>query len=197
MPIARPLTPRQHLILRHVARGATNKEIARELGISEQGVKVHISRLLERYGAENRVQLVNITRAWSSIDLAGYSSLSDEVAGIRQGLSRGFPEVTSGGEIRVSRAEVPGATFGGNGGLSPQAPLDLVQSVKSLRELLNEVHVAVKLARELPPESASGPLVDAIRTRVRAALAESDKLATLIARERDLQIEREESHTAS
>ena len=58
VPIQRPLTPRQHVILRSVARGKTNKDIAAELGISEQGVKVHISRLLERYGAENRVELL-------------------------------------------------------------------------------------------------------------------------------------------
>jgi len=76
MPIQRPLTPRQHVILRNVARGKTNKDIAAELGISEQGVKVHISRLLERYGAENRVELVNLARAWPEADGNRYAELS-------------------------------------------------------------------------------------------------------------------------
>ena len=68
VPIQRPLTARQHVILRSVARGKTNKDIAAELGISEQGVKVHISRLLERYGAENRVELVSVTSVMAGLD---------------------------------------------------------------------------------------------------------------------------------
>jgi DNA-binding CsgD family transcriptional regulator len=153
MPTTRPLTPRQHQILRLVAHGATNKEIAGELGISEQGVKVHISRLLERYGADNRVELVNVTRAWADSDQRGYASLAADVAGIRASLQKTSASPGLGG------------------------------AVSALRDLLAEVDVAVKLAKELPPDVASGPLFDAIRARVRAALAESDRLATLIEQE--------------
>lgn len=60
----RPLTTRQRAVIGLVATGASNKDIARRLGITEQGVKAHVSRLLERHGATNRVELVHLTRAW-------------------------------------------------------------------------------------------------------------------------------------
>src|SRR2546423_1919252 len=98
MPIQRPLTPRQQVILRSVARGKTNKDIAAELGISEQGVKVHISRLLERYGAENRVELVSLTRAWPEAEGNGYAELSGDIAGIRAGLNKTYQDATALGQ---------------------------------------------------------------------------------------------------
>jgi two-component system nitrate/nitrite response regulator NarL len=45
-------------VLAALARGASNKVIARELGIAEQTVKNHLSRLFERLQAANRVELV-------------------------------------------------------------------------------------------------------------------------------------------
>ena len=40
-----------------IARGANNKEIARELGITERTVKAHVSAMLEKLGARDRLQL--------------------------------------------------------------------------------------------------------------------------------------------
>jgi two-component system nitrate/nitrite response regulator NarL len=44
-PLSR-LSPREHEILRGIARGASNKEIARELGIAETTVKIHVQHVL-------------------------------------------------------------------------------------------------------------------------------------------------------
>jgi len=187
VPIQRPLTPRQHVILRSVARGKTNKDIAADLGISEQGVKVHISRLLERYGAENRVELVSLTGAWPDAGERGYAEISGDIAGIRAGLNKTYQDATAfgdmhGGNGRRVSAVPPAKT---NGHTSPVSN-DLVAEVRALREVLGEINVALKLARELPGDADVGPLVDAIRTRVGAALEQSARLDALVDRERTL-----------
>ncbi len=41
-----------------VARGHSNREIAARLGISEDGVKAHVRRLLDKYAVPNRTALV-------------------------------------------------------------------------------------------------------------------------------------------
>ncbi|MEO0816256.1 MAG: response regulator transcription factor [Pseudomonadota bacterium] len=48
------LTPRQLDVLRHVARGLSNKEIARELDISPYTVRIHVSALLRTLGIASR-----------------------------------------------------------------------------------------------------------------------------------------------
>ena len=54
---ARRLTDRQAAILELVASGLENKEIAHQLGISEQAVKEHVSNLLRALAAPNRAAL--------------------------------------------------------------------------------------------------------------------------------------------
>lgn len=51
-----PLTPRELDTLREIARGASNKEIARTLGIAETTVKIHVQRILRKLGLSSRVQ---------------------------------------------------------------------------------------------------------------------------------------------
>ena len=189
MPIQRPLTPRQHVILRSVARGRTNKEIAAELGISEQGVKVHISRLLERYGAENRVELVSLTRSWPDPDDRGYADLSGDIAGIRAGLNKTYQDATAVSEMHGGNGHlVAPAARATNGhatnGHAPKVAADLAAEVHVLREVLGEINVALKLARELSGNADVGPIVDAIRTRVGAALEQSARLDALVDSER-------------
>lgn len=175
------------MILRSVARGMTNKAIAGELGISEQGVKVHISRLLERYGAENRVELVTLTRAWPGADDRGYAELSGDIAGIRAGLNKTYQEASAIGEIHGANGHpVPTVPRTKTNGHAPQVTNDLVAEVRSLREVLAEINVALKLAREMPASADVGPLVEAIRARVGAALEETAKLDALVDRERTL-----------
>ena len=55
-PPEEPLTEREHDILRHVARGLSNQEIADLLTISERTVRTHISHILDKLDLENRTQ---------------------------------------------------------------------------------------------------------------------------------------------
>ncbi|OON40339.1 two-component system response regulator NarL [Izhakiella australiensis] len=50
------LTPREEEILRQLARGLSNKLIARELDISESTVKVHVKHLLQKLGLRSRTE---------------------------------------------------------------------------------------------------------------------------------------------
>ena len=52
------LPPRSAEVAFRVCRGQTNKEIAREMGISDQTVKEHVARLCKRFGTHNRTELV-------------------------------------------------------------------------------------------------------------------------------------------
>lgn len=50
------LSPREREILDLIARGDSNKLIARALGIAETTVKIHVQHLLRKLGLESRVQ---------------------------------------------------------------------------------------------------------------------------------------------
>jgi two-component system, NarL family, response regulator LiaR len=50
------LSPRETEVLRLVARGRANKEIAGKLGIGEKTVKTHVSRILGKLGVQSRTQ---------------------------------------------------------------------------------------------------------------------------------------------
>ncbi|MER5466502.1 response regulator transcription factor [Streptomyces sp. NPDC002668] len=56
LPAPDVLTPRETEVLRLIAAGATNKEIASRLYLSEGTVKNHISRVLSRLGLRDRTQ---------------------------------------------------------------------------------------------------------------------------------------------
>jgi len=51
------ITPRELDVMALLAEGLGNKAIARQLGIKEQTVKKHISRLMEKMGVTNRLQV--------------------------------------------------------------------------------------------------------------------------------------------
>lgn len=50
------LTPRENEILSHLAEGQSNKVIARNLGISDGTVKLHVKSILRKLGVHSRVE---------------------------------------------------------------------------------------------------------------------------------------------
>ena len=64
-----PLTERELEVLRLVAKGWSNKRIAKELGIGERTVAFHVENLLAKLGADNRTEAVveAIRRGWLAV----------------------------------------------------------------------------------------------------------------------------------
>jgi DNA-binding NarL/FixJ family response regulator len=54
------LTEREVVVLRHVAEGNRNRDIAEKLFISEETVKVHVKHIMDKLGASDRTQAVAI-----------------------------------------------------------------------------------------------------------------------------------------
>ena len=50
------LSPREREILSHVAKGSSNKEIARNLSVAESTVKIHVQHILRKLNLSSRVQ---------------------------------------------------------------------------------------------------------------------------------------------
>ena len=64
------LTRRELDVLRHIARGLSNKEIAAALAVGEETVKTHVGHLLAKLRVENRAQAIvqAIKRGLVSLD---------------------------------------------------------------------------------------------------------------------------------
>jgi len=54
------LTPRERQVFELVARGKLNKQIARQLGITDRTVKAHRGRMMEKVGVQSVAELVSI-----------------------------------------------------------------------------------------------------------------------------------------
>lgn len=55
------LTPRQKEVLASIVKGLTDKDIARLLGIRQDGVNAHVSAILQKLGVANRTEAVAVT----------------------------------------------------------------------------------------------------------------------------------------
>lgn len=56
-PLLEQLSQRERQVAEAAARGSTNKEIARALGITERTVKAHLSATFDKLGVRDRIQL--------------------------------------------------------------------------------------------------------------------------------------------
>lgn len=59
-PLAERLSPRERQVLEGLCAGKSNKEIARDLGVREPTVKLHVKTLYRKIGAHNRTQAAMI-----------------------------------------------------------------------------------------------------------------------------------------
>lgn len=68
-PIAKSLdlTPRQHEVLKHLCKGASNKRIALDLELSESTVKLHVRAILRALDVANRTEAVLAAKQYLDI----------------------------------------------------------------------------------------------------------------------------------
>lgn len=64
-----PLTPREADVLRLLAQGLTNRQIAASLGISEHTVKFHVSAIYAKLRVSNRAEAVRTGARWGFVAL--------------------------------------------------------------------------------------------------------------------------------
>jgi DNA-binding CsgD family transcriptional regulator len=58
IPSYEQLSPREREVIRLIARGRTNKEIAKRLSISVRTVERHRSSIMDKLGLQNRAELI-------------------------------------------------------------------------------------------------------------------------------------------
>lgn len=66
---ARPLSAREREVLRAMATGASNKEIANELGMTEATARTHVRNVLEKLDATDRTEAVTRALRWGILEL--------------------------------------------------------------------------------------------------------------------------------
>jgi DNA-binding CsgD family transcriptional regulator len=62
------LTPRQYEVLRHLGDGASTRDIARKMGISEETVRNHVRGVLKALRVHSRLEAVAIAHAEGLLD---------------------------------------------------------------------------------------------------------------------------------
>lgn len=68
-PSLEQLTARERDVAEAVARGATNKEVARQLNITERTVKAHLGAVFAKLGVRDRLQLVLALQASAPVEV--------------------------------------------------------------------------------------------------------------------------------
>lgn len=68
-PLEQPLTPREMAVLKLLARGLTNKQIADQLAVNERTVKYHVGSILAKLEVPNRTSAVTAAARLRLIEL--------------------------------------------------------------------------------------------------------------------------------
>jgi two-component system nitrate/nitrite response regulator NarL len=68
VPGGAPLTRREREVIARVVAGCANKDIAREFSVCEETVKHHLTRIFDKVGAANRVELAMLARTYGLVD---------------------------------------------------------------------------------------------------------------------------------
>lgn len=142
------LTERQRMVIAHVRQGYSNREIGDKLGISEDGVKAHLSRLYLRYGVTNRVELI------ASVD-----ETADKASSV----------ASPGPDLPRARANGTSDTSATNGPTIPAAV-----RLSAVRDALVAVDAALGLVSELPPETTEA-MISAVKRRLGGAITALDE----------------------
>jgi DNA-binding NarL/FixJ family response regulator len=72
------LSTREEEVLRLVAEGLTNKEIAQRLILTENTVKTHVTSLFNKLGVDSRAQAVAVAAHEGLLDaVTGHASADD------------------------------------------------------------------------------------------------------------------------
>ena len=133
------------MVVAHVRQGFSNREIGEKLGISEDGVKAHLSRLYLRYGVTNRVELITTVNETAEEPSTGLSRPS-ETARVRL-VRRPAPVLLTSGPAAAAAAKLG-----------------------AVREALLAVDAALGLVSELPPETTE-PMISAVKRRLGSAIS--------------------------
>lgn len=70
-PVLASLSPREREVLDLLARGLSNKELARELSVSGNTVKTHLANLYAKLGVSRRTQALAVAQALGQRPAAG------------------------------------------------------------------------------------------------------------------------------
>jgi len=74
-PALSKLTPREQQVLRMVVAGHSNKEIAQQWTVSEETIKHHLTRMFDKVGAANRVELAMLATRHGLLDTFDHETL--------------------------------------------------------------------------------------------------------------------------
>lgn len=142
------LTERQRMVIAHVRQGYSNREIGDKLGISEDGVKAHLSRLYLRYGVTNRVELI---------------------ASVDETADKASPVASPAPDLPRARTNGTSDTSATNGATIPAAV-----RLSAVRDALVAVDAALGLVSELPPETTEA-MISAVKRRLGGAITALDE----------------------
>jgi DNA-binding NarL/FixJ family response regulator len=72
------LSSQQLLVLRYIAQGFTNQEIADILVISKRTVEMHVYKIFKKLKVNNRTQVIQAALRWELIDVLDWPSTIDQ-----------------------------------------------------------------------------------------------------------------------